>query len=57
MLVGKGYEDRLLNEAEIRALMAEALDASALDGERVLCRRCSGYFMNCSRRAPPRWIT
>src|SRR5438067_8788716 len=36
MLIGKGYEDGFLTEAEIRRLMAEALDAMRLDGKRVL---------------------
>src|SRR5436305_12833513 len=36
MLIGKGYEDRFLTEAEIRELMAEALGAARLDGKRVL---------------------
>jgi lactate racemase len=35
-LIGKGYEDAFLTEAEIRRLMAEALDAATLDGKRVL---------------------
>jgi lactate racemase len=36
MLVGKGEIDRFLTEAEIRELVAQALDAAALDGKRVL---------------------
>src|SRR5689334_10361718 len=36
MLIGKGYEDRFLSEAEIRELMRQALTAAALDGKRVL---------------------
>src|SRR6201999_561003 len=36
MLVGKGEVDRFLTEAEIRELMAQALDGAALDGRRVL---------------------
>ncbi|MFL6276532.1 MAG: lactate racemase domain-containing protein [Blastocatellia bacterium] len=36
MLIGKGYEDRFLTEAEIRGLMSEALAAVSLDGKRVL---------------------
>src|SRR5581483_9922040 len=36
MLIGKGYEDGFLTEAEIRRLMAAALDAAHLDGKRVL---------------------
>src|SRR2546423_7653950 len=35
-LIGKGYEDGFLTEAEIRRLMAAALDAMRLDGKRVL---------------------
>ena len=36
MLAGKGEVDRFLTEAEIRALMVQALDTVALDGKRVL---------------------
>src|SRR5690349_21950018 len=36
MLIGKGYEDRFLSEAEIRELMRQALAAAPLDGKRVL---------------------
>lgn len=36
MVIGRGYEDGQLNEAEVRALMAEALDPRPLDGKRVL---------------------
>ncbi len=36
MLIGKGYDDGYLSEAEIRALMAEALAARPLEGKRVL---------------------
>src|SRR5438270_10023691 len=36
MLIGNGYEDGFLTEAEIRGLMAEALAAAELDGKRVL---------------------
>ncbi|HJQ25404.1 MAG TPA: lactate racemase domain-containing protein [Blastocatellia bacterium] len=36
MLISKGYEDGFLTEAEIRQLMAEALDAARLAGKRVL---------------------
>jgi nickel-dependent lactate racemase len=36
MLIGKGYEDRFLTEAEIRELIGQALRAAPLDGKRVL---------------------
>jgi lactate racemase len=36
MLIGKGYEDRLLTEAEIRELTSTALAEAGLDGKRVL---------------------
>ncbi|HKQ04738.1 MAG TPA: lactate racemase domain-containing protein [Blastocatellia bacterium] len=36
MLIGKGYEEGFLTEAEIRGLMSEALAAAELDGKRVL---------------------
>jgi lactate racemase len=36
MLMGKGYEDGFLTEAEIRELMAASLGAVGLDGKRVL---------------------
>lgn len=36
MVIGKGYEDRFLTEAEIRELMTEALDKAPLDGKRVV---------------------
>src|SRR5690242_9318201 len=36
MLIGKGYDDRFLTEAEIRELMRQALMAARLDGKRVL---------------------
>ncbi|HKP11752.1 MAG TPA: lactate racemase domain-containing protein [Blastocatellia bacterium] len=36
MLIGRGYEDRFLTEAEIRELMRQALAAARLDGKRVL---------------------
>src|SRR4051794_348795 len=36
MQTGKSYEDHSLAEAEIRELMAQALGAARLDGERVL---------------------
>ena len=36
MTIGQGYEDGYLSEAEVRALMAEALAAHPLDGKRVL---------------------
>lgn len=36
MLIGNGYEDGFLTEAEIRGLMSEALAAAELDGKRVL---------------------
>jgi nickel-dependent lactate racemase len=36
IMIGQGYEDRLLSEDEIRALMAEALDKAGLDNKRVL---------------------
>jgi nickel-dependent lactate racemase len=35
-LIGKGYEDRQLTDAEVRALMTEALAGVGLDGKRVL---------------------
>jgi len=35
-LIGKGYLDGYLTEAEVRALMAEALEAWNLEGQRVL---------------------
>ncbi len=35
-MIGKGYEDRYLSEAETRALMAEALAQADLTGKRVL---------------------
>ena len=36
ILFGKGYDDGYLTEAEVRALMGEALDAWNLSGKRVL---------------------
>ncbi len=36
MVIGKGYEDRLLTDEEITALMAEAADMAGLDGKKVL---------------------
>lgn len=36
MIKGKGYGNRNLSEAEVRQLMAEALDEQPLDGQRVL---------------------
>jgi nickel-dependent lactate racemase len=36
MVIGKGYEDRFLTEAEVRDLMAEALEGAELAGKRVL---------------------
>ena len=36
MVIGKGYEDGFLSEAETRAVLAEALAAQPLDGQRVL---------------------
>jgi nickel-dependent lactate racemase len=36
MIIGQGYEDHLLTEAEIRAFTKEALAAAQLDGRRVL---------------------
>ena len=36
MLIGKGYEDRLLTEAEVRELTSTALAGAGLDGKRVL---------------------
>jgi nickel-dependent lactate racemase len=35
-MIGKGYEDRILSEAEIRALFSETLARAHLDGKRVL---------------------
>src|ERR1051325_1619305 len=35
-MIGKGYTDRLLSEAEVRELAASALEAAQLDGKRVL---------------------
>jgi nickel-dependent lactate racemase len=36
MVIGTGYEDRFLAEAEIRTLMSEALAQQSLEGKRVL---------------------
>jgi nickel-dependent lactate racemase len=36
MVIGQGFIDRTMQEAEARALLAEALDAQPLDGRRVL---------------------
>jgi nickel-dependent lactate racemase len=36
MLIGQGYEDRFLTEAEIQKLIASALASARLDGRRVL---------------------
>ncbi len=36
MLIGKGYEDRLLSEAEVREVMEAVLSQAGLDGRRVL---------------------
>lgn len=36
MLIGKGYADRLLTEAEVRELTSTALAGAGLDGKRVL---------------------
>ena len=36
MVTGKGYTDRTLTEAEVRTILADALAAQPLDGQRVL---------------------
>lgn len=36
MVTGKGYTDRILTEAETRTILADALAAQPLDGQRVL---------------------
>jgi nickel-dependent lactate racemase len=36
MIIGEGFQDRLLTEAEIEGIVARGLEALALDGKRVL---------------------
>ena len=36
MAIGRGYEDRILGEDEVRAIVAEAMASASLDGKRVL---------------------
>ena len=47
VLIGKGYDDGYLNEAEVRALTNEALTEAKLDGKRVLI-----IIPDSSRTAP-----